>query len=72
MRRTAAERILAHYEYLLVGAGLCKSNGEARRLIQQGGVALGEEKVTDPNLPLPSGEFILHKGKKVHVKIVRA
>ena len=56
----------------LVACGLCKSNGEARRLIQQGGVALGEEKVTDPNLPLPSGEFILHKGKKVHVKIVRA
>ena len=54
----------------LVACGLCKSNGEARRLIQQGGVALGEEKVTDPNLPLPSGEFILHKGKKVHIRVL--
>ena len=55
----------------LVGAGLCKSNGEARRLIEQGGVSVNEEKISDPNYPLPAGDFVLHKGKKVHVKIVR-
>ena len=54
----------------LVAAGLCKSNGEARRLIDQGGVAVDDEKVTDPNAPLPSGEFILHKGKKVHLRVI--
>lgn len=53
----------------LVASGICKSNGEARRLIEQGGVSLGDEKVTDANAPVPAGEFILHKGKKVHVKI---
>lgn len=37
---------------LLVRAGLCASNGEARRAIAQGGVYLGEEKekITDVNL----------------------
>ncbi len=54
----------------LVAAGLCKSNGEARRLIEQGGVSVGGEKATDFNMPLPAGEFVLHKGKKVHVKVV--
>ncbi len=55
----------------LVAAGLAKSNGEARRLVDQGGVSIGEEKVTDPFAPLPEGEFLLRKGKKVLVKAVR-
>ncbi len=55
----------------LVASGLCKSNGEARRLVEQGGVSVGDEKATDGNMPLPAGDFILHKGKKVHVRIVR-
>ena len=55
----------------LVEAGLCKSNGEARRLVEQGGVSLNGEKATDPNAALPEGEFTLFKGKKVRVKIVR-
>ena len=54
----------------MVLAGVAKSKGEARRLIEQGGVAVDESKVTDANMPVPSKEFILHKGKKVHLKIV--
>ena len=54
---------------VLVAAGICSSNGEARRLIQQGGVSIGEEKVTDINAPVKSGD-VIHKGKKVHIKIV--
>jgi len=53
---------------VLVAAGLCSSNGEARRLIQQGGVSLNDGKVTDINAPVKSGD-IIHKGKKVHIKI---
>ena len=53
---------------VLVAAGICASNGEARRLIQQGGVSLNDEKVTDINAPVKSGD-VLHKGKKVHIKI---
>ena len=54
----------------MVAAGVAKSKGEARRLIEQGGVSVDETKVTDANMPIPANEFILHKGKKVHLKIV--
>lgn len=54
----------------MVAAGVAKSKGEARRLIEQGGVSVDESKVTDVNAPLPSAEFVLHKGKKVHLKII--
>ncbi len=53
---------------VLIAAGVCSSNGEARRLIQQGGVSLNDTKVTDINAPVHSGD-ILHKGKKVHIKV---
>ncbi len=53
---------------VLVAAGICASNGEARRLIQQGGITLNESKVTDINTPVKSGD-VIHKGKKVHIKI---
>ena len=53
---------------VLVAAGICASNGEARRLIQQGGITLNESKVTDINAPVKSGD-VIHKGKKVHIKI---
>lgn len=54
---------------VLVATGICASNGEARRLIQQGGVSLNESKVTDINAPVKSGD-VIHKGKKVHVKVI--
>ena len=54
----------------MVAAGVAKSKGEARRLIEQGGVSVDETKVTDPNMPIPANEFVLHKGKKVHLKVV--
>ena len=55
---------------LLVRCGLAASNGEARRLIQQGGLSVDEKKVTDAAAAFPqelfSGEgVILKKGKKV-------
>ncbi len=56
----------------MVAAGVAKSKGEARRLIEQGGVSVDDTKVTDVNMPIPAKEFVLHKGKKVHLKIVVA
>ena len=53
----------------MVAAGVAKSKGEARRLIEQGGVSVDESKVTDANMAIPAKEFVLHKGKKVHLKI---
>ena len=55
---------------VMVAAGIAKSKGEARRLIEQGGVSVDETKVVDANMVVPSNEFVLHKGKKVHVKII--
>ena len=53
---------------VLVAAGICASNGEARRLIAQGGVSLNDGKVTDINAPVSDGD-VIHKGKKVHIRI---
>ena len=54
---------------VLVASVICASNGEARRLIQQGGVSLNDKKVTDINEVVNSGD-VIHKGKKIHVKII--
>ena len=55
---------------LLVKCGLAASNGEARRLIQQGGVSMGEAKMTDAAAQFSKDTFagdgvIIKKGKKV-------
>ncbi len=56
---------------LLTDAGLTKSNGEARRLVQQGGVKIDNEKVADPNLEVaPQGEIIVQAGKRRFARIV--
>ena len=51
------------------------SKGEARRLIEGGAVSVGDKKITAADMTLPcdiveKGEFVLHKGKKFHVKVV--
>ncbi|KAB0671719.1 tyrosine--tRNA ligase [Oryzomonas sagensis] len=54
-------------------AGLTKSNGEGRRSIDQGGVKLNGEKVSDTNLELASaGEYIVQIGKRRFARIVIA
>lgn len=56
---------------LLVQNGLAGSNGEARRLIAQGGVQLGEERVSGLKVPAPSAhEVVLRAGKRRFVKVV--
>ncbi len=54
----------------LLATGLCKSNGEARRLVEQGGVSINGEKVTDVNAALPASPFTLFKGKKVRFNVI--
>ena len=59
---------------LLVKTGLASSKGEGRRLIQQGGLTVGEEKVTDINKTFPKADFeaglVIKKGKKVFHKAI--
>lgn len=60
---------------ILVKCGQAKSNGEARRLVEGGGVSVDDTKVTNIAFTLPAetlakGEFVLHKGKKVHLRVI--
>ena len=52
-------------------AGAAKSNSEARRLIQQGGVEVDQKPVKDENAEMPAtAPFIVRVGKKRFVKVV--
>ncbi len=60
---------------LLVRCGLAPSKGEARRLVQQGGIAVNDEKVTDIEQKFGCEMFldegvIIKKGKKVFHRAV--
>ena len=70
----SSEQVNVRVTELLVTAGITKSIGEGRRLIEGGAVSLDDLKITDVNATVPEeiiskGEFILHKGKKIHQKI---
>jgi len=59
---------------LLVGAGLCASRSEARRAVEQGGVTVDGEKVTDPRTAyevsaLADGKLV-KRGKKSFKRVV--
>ena len=57
----------------MVAAGLCGSNREARQLVQQGGVLVDGEKITDPKAVLTVDALnkgvVIKKGKKVYHKV---
>ena len=58
---------------LLVIAGLAPSKGEGRRLVQQGGVSVDDEKINDVSLQIEKEKIaegiIVKKGKKVFHKV---
>ena len=57
----------------MVAVGACKSKSEARNLIAGGGVKIDEEKIDNIAYTLTDSQkangFVLHKGKKMHVKV---
>ncbi|MCD8045791.1 MAG: tyrosine--tRNA ligase [Clostridiales bacterium] len=60
---------------LLVASGLCTSRGDARRNVQQGGVSVNGEKITDIATAytpedLNAADFVLRRGKKKYCKII--
>ena len=60
---------------VLVKAGLCDSRGDGRRNIQQGGVSVADEKVTDISIKYTLDDFkgeglIIRRGKKKFAKVV--
>ncbi len=60
----------------LVLCKLCKSNGEARRLIQGGGIAINEEKLMDDKAVITKDMFdednslLIKKGKKTYHRLI--
>ncbi|WP_037324746.1 tyrosine--tRNA ligase [Anaerovibrio sp. RM50] len=61
---------------VLVAAEVFGSKGEARRLIQQNGLSLNDEKVSDPEYALSDsdftdGEAIVKKGKKKFYRLLK-
>mgnify|MGYP005760015593 FL=1 len=60
---------------LLVKCGLAASNGEARKLVQGGGVSIDGEKVADFKMTLSVADFaeerIIKKGKKTFHKVIK-
>lgn len=62
---------------IMVEIGIVKSKSEARRLIEGGGVKVNETAVDSVDSEISeeikaAKEFIIHKGKKVHLKVVIA
>lgn len=60
---------------LLVDTNIISSKSEARRLIEQNGISINNEKVSDPNILINENMFndgylVISKGKKTHIKIV--
>ena len=60
---------------VLVKAGLCESRGDGRRNIQQGGVSVNDEKVTDISTKYTLDDFkgeglIIRRGKKKFAKVI--
>ncbi|MBD3332192.1 tyrosine--tRNA ligase, partial [candidate division GN15 bacterium] len=56
---------------LISGAGLAKSNGEARKLIQSGAVSLDGEKINDANFEFAlDREMVLKVGKRRFLRLI--
>lgn len=60
---------------LLAECGLCASRGEARKMVQAGAVAVGEEKVADIEARIEESQFgseglLLRKGKKNYCRLL--
>jgi len=60
---------------VLVATGIIASKSECRRLITQGGLSIGSNKVIDPESILSAdlfdnGSLLLRKGKKTYIRVV--
>ena len=58
----------------IIQTGIAPSKGQARTLIEQGGISLNDNKISDTHYVLSSNDFkdgyaILKKGKKIYHKL---
>ncbi len=57
---------------LLKQAGLCASTSEALRLVDQGGVRIDSQTVSDRSLKVEAGDFVVQVGKRKFAKVTLA
>ena len=74
MPKTVVENTDISLVEAIVLTNIASSKGEARRLVEQGGISLNDEKITDVNYKLSESDFkegysILKKGKKIYHKL---
>lgn len=74
MPKTVVENTDISLVEAIVLTNIASSKGEARRLIEQGGVSLNDEKISDVNYKLSENDFkdgsaMLKKGKKIYHKL---
>ena len=74
MPKTVVENVDISLVDAIVCTNIAPSKGQARTLIEQGGISLNEEKITDINYKLSEKDFkegyaILKKGKKIYHKL---
>ncbi len=56
---------------LLVAIGLFASKSEARRMVEQGGIQINGEKITDPRyIVARANEIMVQKGKKIFIRVI--
>ena len=54
----------------LVATGLFDSKSEARRMIDQGGIQIDNQKITDKEFVVSNAEHMVQKGKKTFLRVV--
>jgi len=73
MPQTEIEKGINQVVDIMVAINVAKSKGEAKRLIEGGGIKIGDNKVTDIAATVSDedlkGGIVLHKGKKVHLRV---
>ena len=73
MPQTEIEKGINQVVDIMVAINVAKSKGEAKRLIEGGGIKIGDNKVTDIAATVSDedlkGGIVLHKDKKVHIKV---
>ncbi len=59
---------------IMIAAGLASSKGEGRRLIEQGGISIDGEKISDVNLMIKKEDLLkgikIKKGKKIFHRVI--
>ncbi len=70
--RLKSENGISNVSGLMVSSKLASSKSDARRLIEQGGVSIDGDKITDFNAPLPTkSEFVIKVGKRRFLRVLQ-